>query len=107
GRDPAPRTGAVWLARWLLFRLMLSSAVVKLTSGDPTWRHLTALRFHYQTQPLPPWTAWFMHQLPPWFQALSALVMFAIEGLVPFAIWLPRRPRIGAALAIAFLQVLI
>jgi len=43
---------------WLLFRLMISSGVAKLASGDPTWRHLTALTYHYETQPLPTWIGW-------------------------------------------------
>lgn len=43
----------IWLFRWLIFRLMFSSGVVKLASGDPNWRNLTALHFHYETQPLP------------------------------------------------------
>ena len=42
----------VMLFRWLLFRLMFLSGVVKLTSHDPVWRDFTALAFHYMTQPL-------------------------------------------------------
>ena len=64
-----------------MFRLMFSSAVVEATSGDPTWRHLTALDYHYWTQPLPTWTAWYMNLLPSGFQKLSVAVMFAVEGL--------------------------
>lgn len=30
-----------WLVRWLLFRLMFASGVVKLTSRCPTWWGLT------------------------------------------------------------------
>ena len=60
----AVAASSLLLLRWLLFRLMFSSGWVKLASGDPTWRNLTALRYHYETQPLPPWTAWFVHQLP-------------------------------------------
>jgi predicted DCC family thiol-disulfide oxidoreductase YuxK len=104
--DPPPRSG--WrLLRWLLFRLMFSSAVVKLASGDPTWRHLTALRFHYETQPLPIWIAWYAHHLPAWFQTFSAAMMFAIEGLAPWLIVLPRRPRLAACAALVSLQLLI
>src|SRR5258705_9417307 len=33
----------LWLLWWLLFRLMFSSGVVKLRSGDTSWRNLTAL----------------------------------------------------------------
>src|SRR5262245_32064345 len=106
GGDDPPRA-AVRLIRWLLFRLMFASAVVKLTSGDPSWRHLTALEYHYETQPLPTWTAWYAHQLPAWFQKLSALVVFAVEGVVPFLFIAPRRVRIFAALAIAGFQVLL
>ena len=104
--DP-PRRAGVWLLRWLLFRLMISSAAVKLTSGDPTWRNLTALQFHYQTQPLPPWTAWYAHQLPAWFQRFSAMVMFAVEGLASFLIVAPRRLRFAGAWAMIGFQLLI
>jgi predicted DCC family thiol-disulfide oxidoreductase YuxK len=103
---PPPRA-ALWLARWLLFRLMVSSAAAKFTSGDPTWRSLTALDFHYFTQPLAPWTAWYAHHWPALFQKLSVLVMFVIEGVVPFFLWGPRRVRFAAVAAIAGLQLLI
>lgn len=97
----------VWLYRWLLFRLMFLSGVAKLMSGDPTWRSLTALRYHYWTQPLPTPLAWFAQQLPPGFQRVSAAGMFGIELLAPFFIFLPGSLRLGAGLAIAALQVLI
>jgi hypothetical protein len=105
--DPPPSRAVLWLARWLLFRLMLSSAVVKLASGDPTWQSLTALDFHYFTQPLPPWTAWYAHQLPAGVQKLSVLMMFASEGLAPFLLFGPRRVRFAGVSAIALLQMLI
>jgi len=50
---------------------MFSSGAVKLLSGDPTWRDLTALRYHYWTQPLPTWIGWYASLLPDWFQTLS------------------------------------
>ena len=34
-------TITMWLVRWLLFRLMFASGVVKLTSRCPTWWGLT------------------------------------------------------------------
>jgi predicted DCC family thiol-disulfide oxidoreductase YuxK len=107
GSDPLPSRLALWALRALLFRLVFSSAVVKLTSGDPTWRDLTALQFHYETQCLPPWTAWYAHQLPAAFQRLSVVVMFAIEGVAPFLVVAPRRIRFAAAGAIVALQGLI
>ncbi len=47
----APSSLILWLLWWLLFRLMFSSGFVKLRSGDRNWRNLTALRYHYETQP--------------------------------------------------------
>src|SRR5438132_13436746 len=67
-QEGPPSRVVLWLFRWLLFRLMFMSGAVKLMSGDATWRNLTALQYHYETQPLPPWTAWYMHQLSARFQ---------------------------------------
>ena len=105
-RDPAPSRAGRLLTRWLLFRLMFSSGAAKWLSGDPTWRHFTALDFHYQTQPLPPWTAWYAHHLPHAFQALSVGLMFAVELGAPILLFAPRRLRLIGAGAIAFIQLL-
>lgn len=105
--DRPPPPLIVWLFQWLLFRLMFSSAVVKLASGDPTWRTLAALRFHYETQPLPTWLGWYAHQLPAWFGRLSCLMVFVIEGLVPFGIFAPRRCRQAAGAIMIGFQLLI
>jgi hypothetical protein len=94
-----------WLLWWLLGRLMLESAIVKLTSGDPTWRNLTALTYHYETQPLPLWTAWFAHQSPVWLHKLEALATFAIEFIAPLLILGPRRLRHAGAWAMIALQL--
>jgi predicted DCC family thiol-disulfide oxidoreductase YuxK len=100
-----------WAARallcWLLFRLMFSSGFVKLASGDPNWKNLSALTYHYWTQPLPPWTAWFVAQLPASFHRLSCFVLLAIELGAPFLIVAPRRLRLIACVAMAGLQLLI
>src|SRR5262245_32443250 len=105
--DPEPPRAARWLVRWLAFRLMFSSAAAKLVSGDVTWRQLTALTYHYETQCLPPWTAWYAHHLPLGFQRFSCAAMFAIEGLVPFLFFAPRRLRVAGALVTIGFQLLI
>ncbi|HXF59054.1 MAG TPA: lipase maturation factor family protein, partial [Candidatus Saccharimonadales bacterium] len=106
-RAPAPSFAALWSTRWLLFRLLVASAAVKLLSGDPSWRDLTALRYHYETQPLPTWIAWYVHLLPLWFHRVAAGFTFLVEGLVPFLIFAPRRARFLAAGLIAAHQLLI
>ncbi len=109
GRDKTtePNRLARWLLWWLLFRLMLASGWVKLLSGDQTWRNLSALDYHYQTQPLPTPLAWYAHQLPHWSQAVCTGVMFFIELVLPVAIFLPRRLRHASGIGLACLQLLI
>jgi hypothetical protein len=104
--SPVPLAG-LWLLRFMLFRLMFTSGAVKLKSGDAAWRGLTALRVHYETQPLPTWIGWLAHQLPAKVHTLSTAAMFAIELLVPFLMFGPRPLRLAAFLLFAGLQVLI
>ncbi len=106
-RERPPSRIVLWLLRWLLFKLMFRSGCVKLTSGDPTWRDLTALNYHFETQPLPTWIGWYVHHFPAWVHKSDTILMFVIEIGVPFLIFLPRRPRQLACLAIVALQFFI
>jgi predicted DCC family thiol-disulfide oxidoreductase YuxK/uncharacterized membrane protein YphA (DoxX/SURF4 family) len=106
-RQSTPSTMVVWLLRWLLFRLMFESGCVKLMSGDSSWWHLTALRVHYETQPLPTRIGWYAHQLPPDVQAVCTFLLLAIELVVPVLIFSGRRARLTAAGIFTGLQVLI
>ena len=104
----APSTIVLWLLRLLLFRLMFFSGVVKLFSGDPTWRSLTALAFHYETQPLPTPLAWYAHQLPGAVHSFSVLMTYLIELVVPFFFLVPwRRLRFVAGGLTVLLQLAI
>jgi hypothetical protein len=103
---PPPRP-ATWLLRLLVFKLMFSSGVVKLTSGDPTWWNLTALAVHYETTCLPTWTGWYMHQLPMWCHRVSVVLMFFTELILPFFVFGPRRLRIVAAVGFTGLMIFI
>ena len=97
----------VWLFRWLLFRLLFLSGAVKLLSHDAAWRNLTAMSFHYETQPLPTPVAWYAHQLPFWFQRASTGMVFVIELAIPFLILGPRRVRFFGVRWLLLLQALI
>src|SRR5262249_16877244 len=67
----------------------------------------TALQYHYWSQPLPTWTAYFADLAPLWFDRASEALMFAIELGAPFLLFGPRRLRhLGAGL-LAFLQLAI
>lgn len=102
-----PVKSRIWLYRWLLFRLMLESGLVKLLSHDPSWHNFTALQFHYETQPIPTPLAWYMHLLPDWFQKFSVGGVFAVELALPFLMFGPRRLKQLAGLGTIALQCLI
>jgi predicted DCC family thiol-disulfide oxidoreductase YuxK/uncharacterized membrane protein YphA (DoxX/SURF4 family) len=106
-RQSQPPALMLWLLRWLLFRLMFESGCVKLMSGDVSWWNLSALRVHFETQPLPTWIGWYAHQLPPSVQTFSTLIMFAIELVVPAFIFSGRRLRLVAAGIFAAFQLII
>ena len=101
------RMPAIWLLRWLLFRFMFMSGVVKLLSGDPTWWNLSALSYHFVTQPLPTPLAWYAAQLSPAALRFATAAVFFIELVLPFLIFAPRRLRFCAAFGILLLELCI
>jgi hypothetical protein len=105
--DSAPPMISVWLFWWVLFRLMFWSGAVKVRSGDLSWRRLNALKYHYETQPLPTPLAWYAHQLPGAVHKMSAVLVLAIELGAPLFIFAPGPWRFGAAAAFVALMVLI
>jgi predicted DCC family thiol-disulfide oxidoreductase YuxK len=96
-----------FLLKLLLFKLMLMSGVVKLTSGDDSWWNLTALDYHYWSQPLPTVIGWWADQHPEWFKKFSVAFCLVVEIIVPFFIWAPRRLRHIAGGLLIFLQIAI
>jgi predicted DCC family thiol-disulfide oxidoreductase YuxK len=94
----------IWLMRWLLFRFMFMSGVVKLASGDPSWWNLSALSYHFFTQPLPTPLAWYAAQLPSGVLTLATGATFVVELALPFLIFCPRRLRFVAGFGILLLQ---
>jgi hypothetical protein len=89
-RDPPSRL-AVLLLLWEWFRIYFESGVVKILSGDPQWKTLTAMDHYYENGPLPSWVGWYVQEcLPHGFHAFSALLMFVVELLV---VWLALAPR--------------
>ncbi|MGK5595459.1 MAG: lipase maturation factor family protein [Parachlamydiaceae bacterium] len=84
----SPTNTFIWLSlNFLLFRFHFQGGIVKLLSKDPHWRNLTAVAYHYQSQPIPNTQAWFAHKLPLWFHKLSTLAMFIIELVIPFLLF--------------------
>ncbi|GGA53455.1 hypothetical protein GCM10011507_00660 [Edaphobacter acidisoli] len=93
----APRA-SLFLLQWEWFRIYFESGVVKLASGDPEWRHLTAMDQYYQNGPLPTWIGWYVQHMPHWFHAGTVLATFALELIIVWMLFLPRRWRIACFL---------
>jgi predicted DCC family thiol-disulfide oxidoreductase YuxK len=104
-RAGPPSAVALFLLKFLLFKLMFMSGVVKLTSGDNCWWNLTALDYHYWTQPLPTIFAWFADKNPEWLKKASVAFCLFVEIVVPFFLWSPRRVRLIAAALLIILQL--
>jgi hypothetical protein len=92
------------LLKFLLLKLMFLSGFVKLASGDLSWRGLSALNCHFETQPLPVWVSWYAHHLPGWLHSVMCSAVFAVELGAPFLIFFPRRIRHFSAAVLIFFQ---
>lgn len=101
------RRSVVWLFRWLMFRLRFLSGASKLLSQDPTWANLTALNYFFETQPLPHWGGWYAHLLPEWALRFATGSALAIELVVPFLMFMPRRLRLIGAWLTILMQIAI
>ena len=97
-----------WPIRFLLFKLMLMSGVVKIQANCPTWNNLTALEYHFATQCLPGPLAWYIHQLHPLLLRLGVAATFVIEIPATFLLISPfvTMRKVGSWMQI-FLQLLI
>ena len=96
-----------WAYRFLLFRLMFESGLVKLFSHDPNWRNLHALRFHFMTQPLPNPVAWYADHLPFWALDSMTAATLIIELAAPLLLFAPRRFRHTGTGLLILLQLVI
>jgi Lipase maturation factor len=106
-RSPRPPSAAVmFLLRWLLCRLMLGAGLIKLR-GDPCWRDLSCLAFHYETQPVPSPLSWLLHQMPLGFHEFGVAYNHLVELVLPLLLLGPRPFRQVAGALTAFFQLIL
>ncbi len=94
GRFSLPSRVSMFLLLWEWFRIYFESGVAKIASGDPQWRHFTAMDEYYQNGPLPTWVGWYFQHLPHWFHAATAFGTLAMELVLVWMMFLPRKFRI-------------
>lgn len=99
----APPIPIIVLFRWLSFRIMLGSGLIKLR-GSQMWRNGTALYYHFETQPIPgPLSRWF-HFLPRVILKVGVWFNFLAEIVAPFFIFCPKIGRHFAGAVIILFQ---
>jgi hypothetical protein len=89
-----PSRASLFLLQWEWFRIYFESGVVKIASGDPQWRNMTAMDEYYQNGPLPTWIGWYLQHLPHWFHGSTAYATLTLELGLVWMLFLPRRWRI-------------
>jgi lipase maturation factor 1 len=94
GAARPPSRASLFLLQWEWFRIYFESGVVKIASGEPQWRQMTAMDEYYQNGPLPTWIGWYVQHLPHWFHAATAYGTIALELGLVWMMFLPRRWRI-------------
>jgi lipase maturation factor 1 len=94
GPSSAPIHASIFLLLWEWFRIYFESGVAKIASGDPEWRHFTAMDEYYQNGPLPTWIGWYVQHFPHWFHVATAFGTLALELVLVWMLFLPRRWRI-------------
>jgi hypothetical protein len=102
--DTAPPITIVILVRWLVFRLEFGAGMIKMR-GDRSWRDLTALYYHHETQPMPNPLSRTAHLLPKWWHRVEVLGNHFAQLVVPWLLFLPQ-PVASIAAAVVILTQL-
>ena len=94
GAESPPSRASLLLLQWEWFRIYFESGIVKLLSGDPEWRHFTAMDEYYQNGPLPTWIGWYVEHLPHWFHASTVAATLTMEIVIVLLLFFGRRARL-------------
>ena len=110
GLAPYPPTRApplvILLFRWLAFRVMVGSALIKLRH-DACWVDLTCLDYHFETQPSPNPLSWWLHRAPHFVHSVGGALTLVVELVVPLFVFGFRGWRHVAGALLFLLQLLL
>ncbi|HVB57373.1 MAG TPA: lipase maturation factor family protein [Candidatus Acidoferrales bacterium] len=107
GRWQPPSRASLFLLRWEWFRIYFESGIVKVASGDASWHHFTAMQDYYQNCPLPTWIGWYVQHFPHWFHTSTVVLIFAVELVLVWMLFLPRPFRIACFWIVTSFQICI
>ncbi|MEK9727292.1 MAG: lipase maturation factor family protein [Candidatus Margulisiibacteriota bacterium] len=104
--DHPPPKIIMFLLVWILFRNMFGAGLIKLR-GDASWKDLTALIYHFETQPLPNPLSPLFHALPKWMLKGGVLFNHFVELLVPIGLLLTAPFRMIAGIFTSVFQLIL
>jgi hypothetical protein len=104
-RHPPPLV-IIWLFRALIFRIMFGAGMIKIR-GDESWRDLTALYYHFETQPIPNGLSRWFHFLPRGALRAGTFFNHLAELVAPWFVFWPRLARLVAGSVIIAFQITI
>jgi len=105
GATDPPSRFAYFMLVWEWFRIYFESGLVKLMSGDPHWRDLTAMDEYYQNGPLPTWIGWYVQHFPHWYHAGTVILTLVVELALVWMVFLPRPFRLACFAVVTALQI--
>ncbi len=101
--EVAPPFLVLLMIRWLVFRLEFGAGMIKMR-GDRSWRDLTALYYHHETQPMPNPASRFFHLLPKPLHRIEVAGNHVTQLAVPFLLFAPQPVAGFAALVMIVTQ---
>jgi len=105
GKLHPPSRASWFMLQWEWFCIYFGSGVVKLASGDPQWRNMTAMDEYYQNGPLPTWIGWYVQHLPHHFHVFACYLTLGLELGLVWMMFLPRRWRIACCVIVTGWQI--
>ena len=105
GKAHPPSRASLFMLQWEWFCIYFGSGAVKIASGDPQWRNMTAMDEYYQNGPLPTWIGWYVQHLPHWFHAFACYATLGLELGLVWMLFLPRRWRIVCFFIVTIWQI--
>ncbi|MFE1082579.1 lipase maturation factor family protein [Brevibacterium sediminis] len=102
--EVAPTWAMILLLRWFVIRIEFGAGMIKMR-GDSSWRDLTAMDYHHQTQPMPNPLSRRAHLMPGWWHKAETLGSHIVQLAAPWLLFLPQPIASFAAVAIIITQL--
>ena len=102
--EVAPALPMILLLRWFVIRVEFGAGMIKMR-GDSSWRDLTAMDYHHQTQPMPNPASRLAHLMPGWWHKGETLGSHIVQLAAPWLLFAPQPIASFAASAIIITQL--